>query len=86
MNDLSTIRLNNLIKADKKDNPEKLIKLVKSEIVFVLKNYMDIKYDDVKLDIGIDNNGKYLINFSGEVSRIFLVKTLMWKIIMGFDF
>lgn len=77
MNDLSTIRLNNLIKADKKDNPEKLIKLVKSEIVFVLKNYMDIKYDDVKLDIGIDNNGKYLINFSGEVSRIFLVKTLM---------
>lgn len=86
MNDLSTIRLNNLIKADKKDNPEKLIKLVKSEIVFVLKNYMDIKYDDVKLDIGIDNNGKYLINFSGEVSRIFLVKTLMWKSIMGFDF
>ena len=77
MNDLSTIRLNNLIKADKKDNPEKIIKLVKSEIVFVLKNYMDIKYDDVKLDIGIDNNGKYLINFSGEVSRIFLVKTLM---------
>ena len=77
MNDLSTIRLNNLIKADKKDNPEKLIKLVKSKIVFVLKNYMDIKYDDVKLDIGIDNNGKYLINFSGEVSRIFLVKTLM---------
>ncbi len=70
-------RINNLIKADKKDNPLKLVKLLKSEIVFVLQNYMDIKFDDVKLDIGIDNNGKYLVNFTCEADRVFIVQTVL---------
>ncbi len=74
---LATTRINNLIKADKKDNPEKLIKLIKSEVVYVLKNYMEINADDVKMDIGIDNMGKYVINFSCEANRIFVVQTLL---------
>ena len=74
---LSTIRIDNLIKVDKKENPEKIIKLLKSEIVYVFKNYMDINMDDVKLDMGIDNNGKYLINFSCEVNRIFIANTIL---------
>lgn len=74
---LSTIRIDNLIKVDKKENPEKIIKLLKSEIVYVFKNYMDINMDDVRLDMGIDNNGKYLINFSCEVSRIFVANTIL---------
>ncbi len=74
---LSTIRIDNLIKVDKKENPEKIIKLLKSEIVYVFKNYMDINMDDVKLDMGIDNNGKYLINFSCEVNRIFVANTIL---------
>ena len=74
---LSTIRIDNLIKVDKKENPEKIIKLLKSEIVYVFKNYMEINMDDVKLDMGIDNNGKYLINFSCEVNRIFVANTIL---------
>ena len=33
--------------------------------------------DDVKMDIGIDNMGKYVINFSCEANRIFVVQTLL---------
>lgn len=74
---LSNVRLNNLMNVDKKDNPDKIVKLLKSEIVYVFKNYMDINIDDVKLDIGIDNNGKYLINFTCEVGRIFVANALL---------
>lgn len=77
MNGLAVTRINNLIKADKKENPEKLIKLIKSEIMYVLKNYMDLNFDDIKLDIGIDNDGKYLLNMTCLANRIFIAQTIL---------
>lgn len=70
-------RLRQVLINDRKDNPGKIIGLIKSELFFVLRNYMDVKIDDLQLDIGIDNNGKYLINFNCEVSRIYIVNHLI---------
>ena len=64
-------RVRQLLINDKKDNPNKIINLIKSEMFYILKNYMEINIDDIDLDIGIDNDGKYLISMSCEASRIF---------------
>ena len=52
-------RLKQMLINDKKENPNKLVGIIKSEIFYILKNYMDIKSDDIIFDIGIDNNGKW---------------------------
>lgn len=78
MSNLAVTRLNNMIKADKRENPEKLAKLIKSEIMYVLKNYMDINYDDIKLDIGIDNDGRYLLNMTCISNRIFIAQSILY--------
>ena len=70
-------RLKQMLINDKKDNPNKIIGLIKSEIFFVLKNYMDIKIDDIQFDIGIDNNGKYLLSLNAEVARIYVANYLV---------
>lgn len=70
-------RINNLIKADKKENPEKLARLIKSEIVYLLKNYMEINMDDVKLDFGIDNDGRYLLNVICSAKRLIIAQSVL---------
>ena len=74
MGQLSVVstRLKNMLINDKKDNPNKIIGLIKSEIYFVLKNYMDIDQDDICFDMGIDNDGSYRLSFSAEVKRIYV--------------
>lgn len=69
-------RLKQILINDKKDNPNKIVGLLKSEFFYVLKNYMDIKMEDLQVDIGIDNNGKYLLTLSCEVQRIYIVNHL----------
>ena len=60
MRDLANLenRLKNIIVADKKENPEKIERLLKSEIMNVLKNYFDITSEDVSLSILINDDGK----------------------------
>ena len=70
-------RIRQMLVNDRKENPDKIISLLKSEILYIFKNYMDIKMEDIMLDIGIDNNGKYVINLNVEVGRIFLANCLI---------
>lgn len=61
MRDLANLenRLKNIIVADKKENPDKIERLLKSEIMNVLKNYFEITSEDVSLSILINDDGKY---------------------------
>lgn len=70
-------RMKQILANDKKENPNKISGLIKSEIFYVLKNYMDINIDDLKFDIGIDNYGKYIINFSVETARLYITNYLI---------
>lgn len=70
-------RIKQMLINDKKNNPNKIISLLRSEIFYILQNYMDIKIDDVQLDIGIDNDGKYLLNLNVETSRIYITNYLV---------
>ena len=70
-------RIKQMLINDRKENPNKIISLLKSEVFYIFKDYMDIKMEDINLDIGIDNNGKYVINLNVETGRIFLANYLM---------
>lgn len=69
-------RIRQMLNKDRKENPNKMVSLLKGEIFYILRNYMDIKLDDIVVDIGVDNDGKYIININAEVGRMFLVNCL----------
>lgn len=65
MNELdASSRLKNLISIDRAENPYKIEKLLKSEIVNVLRNYFEINIEDVNLSIIITKEGNYDIQFN----------------------
>ena len=47
-------RLKNVLVIDKQDNPLKIVKVLKSDILNVLSNYMDITNDDLDLTITVE--------------------------------
>ncbi len=61
-------RLKNMIVSDKKENPMRIVKIVKSEVLYVLKNYFEITASDIDVEIGVNEEGRYQINING-VSR-----------------
>lgn len=65
-------RLKNIIVADKKENPMKIEKILKSEIINVIKNYFEISAEDVDLNILINKDGMYdiQINFVSRAIKI----------------
>lgn len=57
-------RLKNLIASDRKENPVKIEKLLKSELVNVMRNYFEISMDNVDLSILINKDGWYDIQLN----------------------
>lgn len=57
-------RLKNLIASDRKENPVKIEKILKSELVNVMRNYFEISMDDVNLSILINKDGWYDIQLN----------------------
>ncbi|MBE5738217.1 MAG: hypothetical protein E7354_00575 [Clostridiales bacterium] len=52
-------RLRNMMVIDKKENPQRIEKLLKSEVVYVLKNYFDITSENIDLKLIVEQDGKY---------------------------
>ena len=77
MRDLAILenRLKNIIVAKKKENPEKIERLLKSEIMNVLKNYFDITSEDVSLSILINDDGKYDLQINAISSFLKIAHT-----------
>lgn len=66
MNDVAkSERLKNIISSDRKENPYKIEKVLKAEIINVLRNYFDINVDDFSISLLMDKNGNFdvQINF-----------------------
>lgn len=76
MNGLSVDRLKNVIIADKKDNPKKIEKVLKAELLNVIKNYFDVSYDDMDLSILINKDGMYDIQINAVSKTIKIASVL----------
>lgn len=65
MNELIKMdRLKNIISSDRQENPLKIEKLLKAEMLNLLKNYFDISQDDLSLSILINKDGRYDIQIN----------------------
>ena len=69
-------RLKQVLFNDKKENPQKIINIIKSEILYILKNYMEIKAEDVDIDIQLDENGNYKLELIGKIQRLKMISSI----------
>ncbi|MDD4211573.1 MAG: cell division topological specificity factor MinE [Clostridia bacterium] len=63
-------RLKKVLISDKYFNPERIKEVIKSDILYVLKNYTDVEAEDLNCDINIEDNGGYKINIDAICSRL----------------
>ena len=74
MRDICVSRLQNMIKQDKSELSSKMNKLIKSEVLYLLRNYFDVSGDGVDVDIVVDGCGKYNININAKANTFKVVR------------
>lgn len=67
-------RIKKILHKDKNDNPQYILNVLKSDLLQLLSNYMDIKADMLSLDICVLENGVYKIFVEGYSKRLKVVK------------
>ena len=68
-------RLKSMMVMNKQEKPQKINRLLKSEILFLLKNYFDITADDLSFDIAVNEFGKYVIQINAECRNMIIAQT-----------
>lgn len=63
-------RLKNVLNIDKNDNPIKITNVLKSDLLYLLSNYMEISPDDLNLSIEVGQGGTYKLEILGNVRRL----------------
>ena len=59
-----------MIVLDKQETPQKINRLIKAEMLFLLRNYFDICAEDLSLDIVVNEYGRYILDIKGEARNI----------------
>ena len=68
-------RLDNLIQKNKETNPKYLINVIKSDFYYLINNYFEVDFDDIFVDINVENN-LYSISINSKGDRIKLMKSI----------
>jgi septum formation topological specificity factor MinE len=68
MSEIELNRLKNLLKQDKVNTPDSLTDVLRSDLYAVLRNYMEIRSEDLKVIIDADDKG-YVIIISARTNR-----------------
>ena len=63
--------------ADKLKMPTEANKIVSSEILYILKQYFDIKPDSYKSSVFIEKDGELNIYFSFKANRVLLKRSVL---------
>lgn len=69
MNEINS-RLEKMLSNDIKDSSINIEKIIKSEMVYVLRNYLIISNEDVDLEIKVNGNGKIEMSMSATARGI----------------
>ncbi|MBE5757539.1 MAG: hypothetical protein E7345_01230 [Clostridiales bacterium] len=68
-------RLKNVLISDKKENPEKIKKIIKAEILYLMRNYFTIDSEDLNVDIIVSDSNKYKVDINFTSNTILSAKT-----------
>ena len=63
-------RLDNLIKKDKKTNPQYMKEVIKSDIYYLLNNYFEVQFADIDIAIDLREDNMYSINIKAVGDRM----------------
>lgn len=63
-------RLDNVIKKDKKINPQYMKEVIKSDIFYLLNNYFEVEYDDIDINIDLTENNLYALSITAIGDRM----------------
>ena len=66
----SIIRMQNILKMDKKDLPISLIKELKTEMFLLLKQYFEIDLEEIELGYHINNQNQYEVDLKFKTTRL----------------
>lgn len=75
-NNISLQRLQNSLVADKRFKPDNLTKVLKSEIINVLDNYLMIDSHTFDVSLTLNSNGFIEVNISAQAKRAKVVGIL----------
>ncbi len=63
-------RLKKVLISDKHFNPERIKEVIKSDILYILKNYTDVEADNLKFEINVAPDGGYEILVNASCKRL----------------
>ena len=63
-------RVDNVIKNDKKINPQYMKDVIKSDIFYLLNNYFEVEFNDINITIDLNENNLYSININAIGDRM----------------
>ena len=69
-------RLKNIMLMDKQEVPQRIVRVVKAELLYVLKNYFDVSSENMSVDISLNATGQYVLSMVMESDSIKVVNTL----------
>lgn len=69
-------RLDNVIKNDKKINPQYMKEVIKSDIFYLLNNYFEVEFNDINITIDLNENNLYSININAIGDRMKAMQVL----------
>ena len=69
-------RLRNVMLMDKQEVPLRIVRVVKAELLYVLKNYFDVASENMSVDISLNATGQYVLSMVMESDSIKVVNTL----------
>ncbi len=59
---------------DKKENPQRIERVIKAEIFHILKNFFDMRNEDLDLSLEVDSLGRYVLNMTCVSNTIKIAK------------
>lgn len=68
-------RLNLVIQKDKTNQPKYLIEVIKSDFYYLINNYFEVDFNDIKIDIKVEKD-KYEVSLECKGDRMKIMQTL----------
>ena len=63
-------RLRSVLVSDKEENPNKILSVLKSDVLNVLKQYMEISGEDLSVDVTINQFGQFVFSANATSRRL----------------
>ena len=69
-------RLKNVLISDKQFSPEKIKKVLKSDVFYLLTNYCDLEPENLTCEVFVQEDGSYKFNIQAISDRLKIFGTL----------